>query len=183
MVPAGPPSSRICRSRQKAAGKMASSSRVSSASTRELWQPPRGSPPTLRPHPPLTTGDPALVGGTLLRFGVKEEPEIARVPSALSSYSFKKNNPDTGLYLNVCFQLVFTEEISVPCGRSDSSRAGLSRALSKMQLAAPLRPHPPPRRVLQVALRVTSLNGRQQRAHLRQTPQAEPSSTWRMLIL
>lgn len=55
---------------------------------------PRGSPPTLRPHPqlpvPLTPGDLALVGGTLLCFGVKEEPEIARVPSALSSYSFKK---------------------------------------------------------------------------------------------
>lgn len=90
-----------------------------------------------------------------------------------------KNNPDTGLYLNVCFQLLFTEGISVPSGHRDSSLAGLSRAMSKVQLAASFRPHPPPRRVLQVGLRVTSLNGRQQRAHLGQTLQAEPSSTWR----
>ena len=90
-----------------------------------------------------------------------------------------KNNPDTGLYLNVCFQLLFTEGISVPSGHRDSSLAGLSRAMSKVQLAASLGPHPPPRRVLQVGLRVTSLNGRQQRAHLGQTLQAEPSSTWR----
>lgn len=45
---------------------------------------------------------------------------MARVPSAsLPWFLFKKNNFEIGLYLNICFQLLFIEEISVEFGKPD----------------------------------------------------------------